>query len=132
MVTRTRSAYRQVNVVEVRAWDRRVGAVDMDPTLGAYSFEYDPAFVSTGIELAPLNVPLADAGRPFVFPNLAEATFQRLPAMLADRYELLSEVGPDIEASEAAANRWSEFASDAGVAPEEAQRVQRELSAVGL
>ena len=84
MVTRARSAYRPVDVVEVRAWDKRVGAVALDPGIGAYSFEYDPAFVASGIELAPLTMPLADANRPFVFPNLAEATFQRLPAMLAD------------------------------------------------
>ena len=51
---------------------------------------------------------------------------------VADRYELLSEVGLAIDAAEAAASRWPEFASDAGVAPEEAQRVQCELSAVGL
>ena len=53
--------------------------------LGFYAFEYQPAFLPSGIELAPLTMPLASAGSgPFVFPSLAEATFRRLPGLLAD------------------------------------------------
>ena len=77
-------AYKTVNAVEVRAWGQRVGAVALDPKLGFYAFEYDPSFVSTGIELAPRAMPLADASAPFIFPSLPELTFKRLPAMLAD------------------------------------------------
>ena len=70
--------------IEVLAWGRRVGAVAPDPRLGCYAFAYDPAWRRTGIELAPLTLPLDNRGDAFVFPNLPEATFHRLPGMLAD------------------------------------------------
>jgi len=76
--------YKPVTLVEVRAWDRLVGAVALDPRLGHYAFEYAPAFIGSGIELAPLTMPLAQAQRPFIFPDLPELTYKRLPAMLAD------------------------------------------------
>ncbi len=78
------ASYRTVTAIEVRIWNRRVGAVARDPGIGYYVFEYDPAFVRTGIELAPLTMPLSAARDPFVFPELPEATYRRLPAMLAD------------------------------------------------
>lgn len=76
--------YKPVNVVEVRIWDQTVGAVALDPRLGFYAFEYDSQFARSGIELAPIHMPLVRAGAPFVFTDLPEATYQRLPAMLAD------------------------------------------------
>ena len=76
--------YRPVHIVEVWVWDRLVGAVALDPKLGYYAFEYAPAFLKSGIELAPLTMPLAAAQHPFIFPELPELTFKRLPAMLAD------------------------------------------------
>ena len=71
-------------VIEVRIWGRTVGAVARDPALGFYAFEYDPAFVPSGIELAPLTMPLAAAREPFAFPLLPDLTYMRLPGMLAD------------------------------------------------
>jgi serine/threonine-protein kinase HipA len=76
--------YKPVRVIEVRIWGRRVGAVELDPALGVYAFEYAPTFVRSGVELAPLTMPLASARDPFAFPALPERTFNRLPAMLAD------------------------------------------------
>lgn len=76
--------YKPVIIVEVRAWNRLVGAVALDLGLGYYAFEYAPAFIKTGIELAPLTMPLSEAQRPFIFPDLPELTYKRLPAMLAD------------------------------------------------
>ena len=76
--------FKPVHIVEVRAWDQLVGAVALDPRLSYYAFEYAPAFIKTGIELAPLAMPLGEAQHPFIFPNLAESTFKRLPALLAD------------------------------------------------
>jgi len=79
------SMHRPIDSVEVRAWDQLVGAVALDPKLGFYAFEYAPAFIRTGIELAPLAMPLAAAHRgPFIFTGLSEPTYKRLPAMLAD------------------------------------------------
>lgn len=53
--------YKPVDAIEVRIWGQRVGAVELDPKLGYYAFEYAPAFVRSGIELAPLTMPLAVA-----------------------------------------------------------------------
>jgi serine/threonine-protein kinase HipA len=71
-----------VQAVEVSAWGSRVGAVALDEGLGAYVFEYYPDWVAKGIELAPLTMPVRT--RRHVFPQLPEATFHRLPAVLAD------------------------------------------------
>jgi len=76
--------YKSVEAVEVRAWDRLVGAVARDPRLGYYAFEYATGFTELGIELAPLMMPLREARQPFVFTDLPELTFRRLPGMLAD------------------------------------------------
>jgi serine/threonine-protein kinase HipA len=73
-----------VPVIEVLAWGQRVGAVALDPRLGYYAFAYAPAWRRTGIELAPLTLPLDAPQSVFIFPNLPEATFQRLPGSLAD------------------------------------------------
>lgn len=69
-------------VIEVRIWGRRVGAVAADPTAGAYVFEYDPAWRRTGIELAPLTMPVAKTMH--LFPELPIATYKGLPGLLAD------------------------------------------------
>lgn len=76
--------YKPVKAVEVRIWGKSVGAVARDPKLDYYAFEYDPRFVASGIELAPRAMPLSGAAEPFVFTDLPEPTYKRLPAMLAD------------------------------------------------
>jgi len=78
------SRYTSVDVIEVKAWGQRVGAVAREPTKNYYAFSYDPSWVKTGIELAPVAMPLAQASEPFLFMDLPEATYKRLPAMLAD------------------------------------------------
>jgi serine/threonine-protein kinase HipA len=70
--------------IEVRIWGKRVGALALDPRLEYYAFEYAPSWRKLGIELAPLQMPLSDSRQTFIFPNLPDATFRRLPAMLAD------------------------------------------------
>jgi len=75
-------AYQPVAVIEVRAWGRRVGAVARDPRTGFYAFQYDGAWLRDGHDLAPLTTPFDSRAR--VAVGLSEATFARLPAMLAD------------------------------------------------
>ena len=62
--------------------DTLIGAVtwDADRELGV--FEYAPDFLASGIEAAPLMMPLG-AGR-FVFPELPRETFKGMPGLLAD------------------------------------------------
>ena len=50
--------YRPVHVVEVLIWGKAVGAVALDPKLGYYAFEYLPAFRESGIDLAPITMPI--------------------------------------------------------------------------
>lgn len=76
--------YKPVTIVEVRLWGKAVGAVALDPRLGYYAFEYQPPFIRSGLEIAPLTMPLAAAHDPFVFTDLPENTYWRLPGLLAD------------------------------------------------
>ncbi|MAD46533.1 MAG: toxin HipA [Oceanospirillaceae bacterium] len=59
-----------------------VGAVSFDSTRGLGAFEYEPSFIRTGIELAPLTMPLSS--QIFSFPQLNFATFKGLPGLIAD------------------------------------------------
>ena len=63
-------------------WGRRIGAVSWDETRSVGVFQYDPAFASAGIEVAPLTMPAREA--PYEFPALNRGTFKGLPGMLAD------------------------------------------------
>ncbi|MFZ4859470.1 MAG: type II toxin-antitoxin system HipA family toxin [Desulfuromonadaceae bacterium] len=76
--------FKPVQAIEVRIWGKTVGAIALAPNLGYYAFEYDSRFVTSGIELAPLAMPLAEAREPFIFADLPELSFKRLPAMVAD------------------------------------------------
>lgn len=77
-------AYSPVEALEVRLWGKRIGAVALDPATRFYAFQYDPRFIKSGIEPAPIAMPLAKGAAPHVFTSLAEQTYYRLPAMLAD------------------------------------------------
>lgn len=73
-----------VRAVEVRLWDRAVGAVA--PLLGRpgfYEFEYHPEFIGGGAELSPLWMPVALRTR-YSFPALSVDTYFGLPGLLAD------------------------------------------------
>lgn len=66
----------------VMLWGRRIGAVSWDERRGIGVFQYDPAFVGAGVEVAPMQMPVREA--PYEFPALRGPTFQGLPGMLAD------------------------------------------------
>lgn len=69
-------------VAEVRMWGRMIGAVSVDGPGEIAAFEYTDAFQRSGIEVAPLMMPLAD--RVYQFPELPQPSFHGLPGMLAD------------------------------------------------
>jgi len=71
-----------VTIAEVRLWGRRIGAVTWNDAARLASFEYDPQFRSSGIEVSPVVMPL-DA-KIHQFPALPEEAFKGLPGMLAD------------------------------------------------
>ncbi len=66
----------------VNLWGRTIGAVSLDDNSATATFEYDSAFTSSGIEVAPLMMPLS--GHIYSFPSLRPATFHGLPGLLAD------------------------------------------------
>lgn len=75
-------SYAQVDLIEVRAWDRTVGIVALDPETEYYAFEYDNEWIAKGQPLSPIYMPKQRGT--FVFPQLSIQTYHRLPAMLGD------------------------------------------------
>jgi serine/threonine-protein kinase HipA len=69
-------------VAEVRLWGTRIGAVAVRGPGAAATFEYDGAFLASGIEVAPLTMPLAPTI--YSFPALANTWLHGLPGLLAD------------------------------------------------
>jgi serine/threonine-protein kinase HipA len=70
----------------VSIWDKPVGAVLWDEKRRLGVFEYEPSFVRTGLELAPIEMrlPVGRNSRQFSFATLNRETYQGLPGLLAD------------------------------------------------
>lgn len=68
--------------VEVKLWGTTIGALSQENDNFA-SFEYNPDFVRSGIEPAPITMPVR-AGVIYRFPNLSSATFHNLPGLFVD------------------------------------------------
>lgn len=75
--------YKHVKAVEVHLWGQHIGSVALDEKFGYYVFAYTPEFARKGIEPAPLQMPVVP-GRTYMFTDLPELTYKRLPAMLSD------------------------------------------------
>ena len=74
-----------VDLAFVRLWGQQVGAVRWDVTRSLATFAYDPGFVKSGLNVAPLQMPLAArAGQVYAFPRLNPDTYHGLPGLLAD------------------------------------------------
>ena len=77
----------KVEIAEVHLWDQLVGAVAWQDDRGYAVFEYDPAFLRRGLDIAPIHMSL-DAAQSgdglFAFPELARRTYLGLPGLLAD------------------------------------------------
>lgn len=70
--------------IEVRLWDRTAGAIaPLAGRPGFFEFQYDPEFAGSGVELAPLTMPLHPRRR-YSFPSLDPNTYHGLPGALAD------------------------------------------------
>ena len=69
-------------VGEVRLWGRTIGAVALQEGEEVAAFEYDPAFAQSGIQVAPIAMPLSR--QVYRFPELSHQTFLGLPGLLAD------------------------------------------------
>lgn len=71
-----------MTAAEVFLWGTKIGTVVFDNEKGLGSFEYDPGFLVSGIEVSPIAMPLSR--RVYTFPELARRSFHGLPGMLAD------------------------------------------------
>lgn len=73
-----------IQTAYVNIWNQRVGAVAWDEQNGTASFEYEPEFVQTGLELSPIMMP-TEASRIYRFVDHRNtSTFKGLPGLLAD------------------------------------------------
>jgi serine/threonine-protein kinase HipA len=75
-----------VSTASVKLWGHDVGAVTWIRERGYAAFEYEPSFLTKGLDLSPIHLSIADgkAGTIFSFPNLDKETFKGLPGLLAN------------------------------------------------
>ena len=66
----------------VRLWGKDIGAVSWLEERALGVFQYAPDFVESGIQLAPIVMPLETM--PYEFPGLPKDAFKGLPGLLAD------------------------------------------------
>lgn len=71
-----------MTIAAVNLWGRRIGAVSLAEGADVATFAYEPAFLRSQIEVAPLFMPLSD--RIYSFSGLNPESFYGLPGMLAD------------------------------------------------
>jgi serine/threonine-protein kinase HipA len=71
-----------VEAVSVKYKEHQVGALSFNTETGLGAFEYEPSFITKGIELSPLKMPLAK--KIYSFPGLDKDTFKGLPGLIAD------------------------------------------------
>lgn len=71
-----------MTTAEVLLWGTRIGVVTLPEGERFASFQYDPDFVLSTRQVAPLMMPLGNAV--FRFPTLSFQSFHGLPGLLAD------------------------------------------------
>ena len=69
-------------LAEVHLWGELVGAVAQTGPGAFARFEYNPRFLKSGLEVAPMAMP--QSSKVYQFPALALDTFKGLPGLLAD------------------------------------------------
>lgn len=74
--------FRHVSRVNVSIWGERVGTLVEVPGRFGFAFRYDRKFISRGLEIAPLMMPLNE--RVYHFPDLPAQDYGGLPPVFAD------------------------------------------------
>lgn len=69
-------------IAEVRLWGRSIAAVSLEDDAQIAAFQYGEEFADSGIQVAPLLLPLSR--RIYTFPSLPLNSFHGLPGLLAD------------------------------------------------
>ena len=71
-----------ISTALVKLWGTVIGAVSLDDTKRSATFEYDSSFLSSGIEVSPIVMPLKNGV--YTFPSLSYESFHGLPGLLSD------------------------------------------------
>ena len=74
------SRYIPVRAIKVSLWNRTVGAI-VPYSAGYCAFEFDPEFLSSGLDIAPLKMPLSNGAGPYVFNDFGPGVFMGLPGV---------------------------------------------------
>lgn len=71
-----------ITLAQVKLWSTPIGAVVLQEGRDVAAFEYEPSFLRSGIQVAPITMPL----RPgiYQFPELSYRAFAGLPGLLAE------------------------------------------------
>ena len=69
-------------LAKVWLWGKQIGVATLRNTMNYVSFEYAPDFTTSGIEIAPLTMPLSN--KVYSFDSLPFNSFHGLPGLLAD------------------------------------------------
>lgn len=73
------------NIIDVKIWDLHIGSLVWDKSRDAAVFEYSKEFIGSGLEIAPLTMPLRSAtGQRYMFLENKNKCFKGLPGMVAD------------------------------------------------
>ncbi|HEV7495993.1 type II toxin-antitoxin system HipA family toxin [Baekduia sp.] len=71
-----------MTIAAVTLWGSRIAAVSIAGRERYATFQYDEAFVRSGLQLSPAQMPLRNV--PYRFPGLPADAFRGLPGLLAD------------------------------------------------
>lgn len=78
---------KRIDVALISIWNHDLGAIAWEPDRQIGVFEFFPEFANSGLDLAPLVMPLSrlrKGNEKFLFPELSKATYHGLPGLLAD------------------------------------------------
>jgi serine/threonine-protein kinase HipA len=71
-----------MTLATIKLWGTRIGGVSLEKNETVATFQYDPDFLLSGIELSPISMPLSK--RTYSFSGLKANTFHGLPGLVSD------------------------------------------------
>lgn len=71
-------------IVDIKLWGQSVGSLYWEKETEAAVFEYEKRFIRSGLDIAPLVMPLASRQMPYQFLQNRTKCFSGLPGMVAD------------------------------------------------
>ncbi len=85
--------------VNVKIWGEVVGVIAWDDSKGVAVFQFDPNFLRTGLDVAPITMPIGQSSEESVYQFLTNRNecFKGLPGLIADSlpdrygYEIINE-----------------------------------------